>query len=58
MVAVVHVGEATLRKRVAEFENTPSAQLSIDEFDARAKDYEDEAAAMADNGVMLLVPKP
>lgn len=54
VVAVVHVGEATLRKRVTEFENTPSAQLSIDEFDARAKDYEKEQAALADNGVALL----
>ena len=54
VVAVVHVGEATLRKRVTEFENTPSAQLSIDEFDARAKDYEKEQAALADSGVMLL----
>ena len=37
VVAVVHVGEATLRKRVTEFENTPAALLSVDEFDARAK---------------------
>ena len=51
---VVHVGEATLRKRVTEFENTPSASLSIEEFDARAKDYEKEQAALADGGVMLL----
>ena len=54
VVAVVHVGEATLRKRVTEFENTPSASLSIEEFDARAKDYEKEQAALADGGVMLL----
>ena len=50
VVAVVHVGEATLRKRVTEFENTPSASLSIEEFDARAKDYEKEQAALADGG--------
>ena len=29
VVSVVHVGEATLRKRVTEFENTPSALLSV-----------------------------
>jgi len=48
VVAVVHVGEATLRKRVSEFENTPSAFLSVDEFDAKAKEWEKEQAALAD----------
>ena len=55
VVAVVHVGEATLRKRVSEFENTPSAQLSIDEFDARAKDLEKEQAQLGDSGATLLL---
>ena len=55
VVAVVHVGEATLRKRVTEFENTPSAMLSVEEFDVRAKDYEKEQAALAESGVPLLL---
>mgnify|MGYP006131690415 CR=1 FL=1 len=48
VVAVVHVGEATLRKRVTEFENTKAATLSVDEFDAKAKEFEKEQAALAD----------
>ena len=48
VVAVVHVGEATLRKRVTEFENTKAATLSVDEFDSRAKELEKEQLALAD----------
>ena len=48
VVAVVHVGEATLRKRVTEFENTKAATLSVDEFDSRAKEFEKEQLALAD----------
>ena len=45
VVAVVHVGEATLKKRLSEFENTPSAALSVDEFDMQARTYEIEEEA-------------
>ena len=58
VVAVVHVGEATLRKRVTEFENTPSAMLSVEEFDVRARDYEKEQAALAESGAPLLLGAP
>ena len=54
VVAVVHVGEATLRKRVAEFENTPSALLSVEEFDSKAKEYEKEQAQLANGGGIVL----
>jgi len=45
VVAVVHVGEATLKKRLSEFENTPSAALSVEEFDMQARTYEIEEEA-------------
>jgi transcription factor IIIB subunit 2 len=45
VVAVVHVGEATLKKRLSEFENTPSAALSIEEFDTQARTFELEEEA-------------
>ncbi|CEG00123.1 Brf1-like TBP-binding [Ostreococcus tauri] len=45
VVAVVHVGEATLKKRLSEFENTPSAALSVEEFDTQARTYEIEEEA-------------
>ena len=45
VVAVVHVGESTLKKRLSEFENTPSAALSIEEFDTQARTFEAEEEA-------------
>ena len=42
VVAVVHVGEATLKKRLSEFENTPSAALTAEEFDSQARLFEIE----------------
>ena len=32
IIKVVKIGEGTIRKRLAEFEQTPSSQLTIDEF--------------------------
>lgn len=32
IIKVVKIGEGTIRKRLAEFEETPSSQLTIDEF--------------------------
>ena len=54
VVAVVHVGEATLKKRLTEFENTPSAALSIEEFDAQARTFEQEEEA---NQNLLSLPE-
>ena len=54
VVAVVHVGEATLKKRLTEFENTPSAALSVEEFDAQARTFEQEEEA---NQNLLSLPE-
>ena len=36
-MAVVHIGEATLSRRVSEFASTPSAQLSSTDFEERGR---------------------
>lgn len=41
IVTVVHICEATLTKRLIEFENTESGSLTIDEFIARADELND-----------------
>mmetsp|Transcript_6518 Transcript_6518/g.24218 ORF Transcript_6518/g.24218 Transcript_6518/m.24218 type:complete len:509 (+) Transcript_6518:688-2214(+) len=40
VVSVVHVCEATLRKRLTEFERTDASGLTVEEFDSRALEYE------------------
>ncbi|WJX29651.1 hypothetical protein P8452_18267 [Trifolium repens] len=40
ILRIVHVCEATLTKRLVEFENTESSSLTIDELNAMAKDSE------------------
>lgn len=42
IVSVVHVCEATLTKRLIEFENTESGSLTIEEFIAKANELEGE----------------
>ncbi|XP_066392850.1 transcription factor IIIB 70 kDa subunit-like [Miscanthus floridulus] len=42
IVSVVHVCEATLMKRLIEFENTDSGSLTIEEFLATADEYSQE----------------
>jgi len=42
IVSVVHVCEATLTKRLIEFENTDSGSLTIEEFLATADEYNEE----------------
>ena len=54
VVSVVHIGEATLKKRLTEFENTPSAALSVEEFDAQARTFEIEEEA---NQKVLSLPE-
>jgi hypothetical protein len=39
-VGVVHVCEATLKKRLVEFESTESGSLTTEEFDAKAKEID------------------
>ncbi|KAK4372357.1 hypothetical protein RND71_007741 [Anisodus tanguticus] len=42
VIIVVHICEATLTKRLIEFENTESGSLTIDEFNTRAEELEKE----------------
>ncbi|KAJ1289629.1 hypothetical protein BS78_02G179300 [Paspalum vaginatum] len=51
IVSVVHVCEATLTKRLIEFENTDSGSLTIEEFLATADEYNQEP-------VSKCAPKP
>eukprot|EP00850_Spirogloea_muscicola_P009310 SM000052S17702 [mRNA] locus=s52:242201:246552:+ [translate_table: standard] len=46
VVSVVHVCEATLKKRLTEFESTESGSLTAEEFDKKAKEYECQQRAM------------
>ena len=45
VVSVVHVGEATLAKRVREFVLTASGGLTAEEFEARGREWDAEARA-------------
>ncbi|GFY93494.1 cyclin/Brf1-like TBP-binding protein [Actinidia rufa] len=51
-VRIVHVCEATLTKRLIEFENTKSGSLTIEEFNKRAEELERECgtAKQPNNG--------
>lgn len=42
VVSVVHVGEGTLNRRLTEFEKTPSWDMTMDEFETRALEYEEQ----------------
>lgn len=42
VIKVVHVCEATLTKRLIEFENTESGSLTIEEFNIKADEFEKE----------------
>jgi transcription factor IIIB subunit 2 len=53
VVAVVHVGVATLAKRLAEFEATPAGGLTAEEFDGRAA-----AAERAAEAALAALPAP
>jgi hypothetical protein len=39
---VVHIGESTLQQRLDEFENTQSGTLTIEEFDEKAAEFEEQ----------------
>ncbi|KAL5717061.1 hypothetical protein ACHQM5_010138 [Ranunculus cassubicifolius] len=45
IVSVVHICEATLTKRLIEFENTESGSLTIEEFITKATEFEELLAA-------------
>uniref|UniRef100_A0A7N0U8V0 Cyclin-like domain-containing protein n=1 Tax=Kalanchoe fedtschenkoi TaxID=63787 RepID=A0A7N0U8V0_KALFE len=42
VITVVHICEATLTKRLIEFENTDSGGLTIDEFNKRAEEFKEQ----------------
>ena len=46
IVARIHIGEATLAKRVHEFATTAAGDLTYDEFDARVREIESAQLAM------------
>ncbi|KAI3928224.1 hypothetical protein MKW98_023825 [Papaver atlanticum] len=45
VVSVVHICEATLTKRLVEFENTESGSLTIEEFEMKAVEYEKQGSS-------------
>ncbi|XAR72589.1 hypothetical protein NMG60_11019284 [Bertholletia excelsa] len=49
IVRIVHICEATLTKRLIEFENTESGGLTIEEFNMKAEELEKEAAGKQPN---------
>lgn len=49
IVARIHIGEATLAKRVSEFATTAAGDLTLDEFDLRGREIENEQMAMLEN---------
>ena len=49
IVAVVHIGEATLAKRVSEFATTAAGALTLTEFDTRCRELEEEQQALLES---------
>ncbi|KAL0050009.1 hypothetical protein WJX82_002680 [Trebouxia sp. C0006] len=49
IVARIHIGEATLAKRVSEFATTAAGDLTVDEFDVRGREIENEQMALLEN---------
>mmetsp|Transcript_2661 Transcript_2661/g.6272 ORF Transcript_2661/g.6272 Transcript_2661/m.6272 type:complete len:605 (+) Transcript_2661:254-2068(+) len=54
IVSVVHVCEATIKKRLGEFECTPSAQLTSSEFEKWGQQYEKDLAIETNNSLPIL----
>ncbi|KAK3017956.1 hypothetical protein RJ639_002989 [Escallonia herrerae] len=46
VVRIVHICEATLTKRLIEFENTKSGSLTIEEFNEKAEELEKESSSV------------
>lgn len=49
IVAKIHIGEATLAKRVTEFATTAAGDLTLEEFDQRGRALEDEQMALLES---------
>lgn len=48
-MAKIHIGEATLAKRVTEFATTAAGDLTLEEFDQRGRALENEQMALLEN---------
>lgn len=48
IIKVVHICEATLTKRLIEFENTESGGLTIEEFESKSKEFDKQADNLDD----------
>ncbi|KAJ7976447.1 Transcription factor IIIB 90 kDa subunit [Quillaja saponaria] len=57
ILRIVHVCEATLTKRLVEFENTESGSLTIDELNAMAKEREKSPTEKPNTGLKESNPK-
>ncbi|KAL7590491.1 hypothetical protein Lser_V15G40745 [Lactuca serriola] len=55
-VKTVHICEATLQKKLIEFENTEARSLSIDEFTSKTKEYEKEMQSCKQSSKELKMP--
>ncbi|KAJ4721340.1 transcription factor IIIB 90 kDa subunit-like [Melia azedarach] len=53
IVKIVHICEATLVKRLIEFENTDSGSLTIEDFMARKKEHQGSSAKLTNNGLKI-----
>ena len=49
IVAKIHIGEATLAKRVTEFATTAAGDLTLEEFDQRGRALENEQMALLES---------
>lgn len=56
VVKAVHICEATLAKRLIEFENTKAGSLTIEEFTQNAKDFENEMQSCKQSASGLKMP--
>lgn len=57
VLRVVHVCEATLTKRLIEFENTESSSLTIDELNAMAKEHENRPIKIPNGEPTKYIPE-
>lgn len=56
IVKIVHICEATLTKRLIEFENTESGSLTIEEFNMKAEELEKEYSSTKQSNIGSTVP--
>ncbi|KAK8473077.1 hypothetical protein PHAVU_001G053501 [Phaseolus vulgaris] len=57
ILRIVHVCEATLTKRLVEFENTECSSLTVEELDTMAKEHEKNPTVMAEGELKGCISK-